>query len=120
MPWPIHYHEQEPDSPQPGDMWPVPGWLEVPGLRNLIAPEYFQRWHGRRPPLIVRLPNGDDFCIDSKPSVGGSGWDVTGEPPNITTSPSIASNNWSREHGYHGFLTSGVLSDDVEGRTFPN
>lgn len=118
MPWPIRYHEQAPDKPQPGDIWPVPSWLEDAGLKSLLSEEYFQRWRGKRPPLVVRLPNGGEFCIDSRPTGGGSGWDVMGEPPNITVHPSIVYNKHLPGRGYHGWLQNGVLSDDLEGRTY--
>lgn len=122
MPWPIRYHDQEPENPQPGDMWPVPYMVEGPGAEdfraNYLSEEYFQRWYGKRPPLMVQLPNGRPFCVDSRPSAGGSGWDLTGEAPNITVHPSIAYANFSRERGYHGWLQNGVLSDDVEGRRY--
>lgn len=38
-------------------------------------------------------------------------WTRTGEPPNITVSPSINYMGF-----YHGWLCEGVLSDDCEGR----
>lgn len=98
-------------------MWPVPGWLEEPGLKSLLSAEYFQRWHGKRPPLVVRLPNRNFFCIDMLPAKGASGWDVSGEAPNITVAPSIY-NAPGEPRAYHGWLQNGVLSDDCEGRTF--
>jgi hypothetical protein len=76
---------------------------------------YFERNKQRRP-LIVMLPGRTLFCIDSKTwkdSVYTSGWEVTGEAPNMSVKPSI------NAHGvYHGYLTNGVLSDDVEGRIY--
>lgn len=122
MPWTCVLHEQRPENPKPGDMWPDPemieGELAEYYRQNLLSEKYFRRWHSRRPPLVVRLPNGVEFCVDSRPTKGGTGWDVTGEAPSITVSPSINSNGFSREHGYHGWLQNGVLSDDVEGRKF--
>jgi hypothetical protein len=61
--------------------------------------------------LMCRLPDGSDWCIDG-PSRSGGKWTRTGEPPRLTVQPSIAS------PGYHGFLVDGVLSDDIEGRTY--
>jgi hypothetical protein len=116
MPWPIHYHEHQPERPQPGDMWPEPAWLN-PAARVSLSPEYFRDHADKRPPLMVCLPNGTFWCIDTVPSKGGSGWNVSGEPPYITVSPSIY-NAPGTPCAYHGFLTNGVLSDDCEGRTF--
>lgn len=82
-----------------------------------LSEEYFQRWYDKRPPLLVCLPNGTFWCIDSLPAKGESGWDVTGEPPNITVSPSIY-NGPGQPNAYHGFLSNGILSDDIEGRRF--
>lgn len=64
-----------------------------------------------RPPLAVVLPSGEYWVIDSI-AANGDGWEITGEFPNITARPSVAS------LGYHGWLTDGVLSDDMEGRTY--
>ena len=40
-------------------------------------------------------------------------WRVTGDPPNLTVTPSINSVG-----EYHGYLTDGVLSDDLDGRAY--
>lgn len=52
------------------------------------------------------------FTPDRMSSNGVSGWEVTGELPNITLRPSIGAVE------YHGWVTDGVLSDDIEGRTY--
>lgn len=116
MPWPIRYHEQQPCEPQPGDMWPEPVWLN-PATRGGLSLEYFRDHADKRPPLMVCLPNGTFWCIDTVPRKGDSGWTVTGSPPNITVWPSIY-NAPGTPRAYHGFLTNGVLSGDVEGRIF--
>ena len=51
------------------------------------------------------------FCIDSAVSDETRGWTVTGEAPNITVSPSI-----NIVGLWHGFLTSGILTDDLDSR----
>ena len=62
--------------------------------------------------LMVRLPpDGHDWCVDG-PSSSGGGWTRTGTPPRITVQPSILAPK------YHGLLTDGVLSDDLDGRTY--
>lgn len=61
--------------------------------------------------LYLRLPDGTDWMIDG-PSRSGGRWTRTGTPPKITAQPSIAS------PGYHGWLVDGVLSPDLEGRTY--
>ena len=40
-------------------------------------------------------------------------WKRTGDPPNVTITPSI-----NAVGTYHGYLTNGALTDDLEGRTF--
>lgn len=66
--------------------------------------------------LFITLPCGSMFPADGHHDApNGVGWTVTGEPPNITMTPSI------RVHGgWHGYITNGVLSDDVEGKTWPS
>lgn len=96
------------ELPRTGDMW-FADWYPAD-----MMSEHYRRDHaGMRPPIIIRLPDGDDWCPD-RPSNNGSGWTVTGEAPRLTATPSILSNG-----GYHGFLCDGVLTDDVSGRQWP-
>lgn len=62
--------------------------------------------------IFVRLPDGEDFC----PNLTWSKerWTVSGVPPHLTVSPSI-----NAVGTYHGYISAGVLSDDVEKRVFP-
>jgi hypothetical protein len=74
--------------------------------------------------LVVKVPGRDGagnvrgflWPIDHPSSGGGPGWTRTGEPPNVTASPSI--NYAMGALGYHGWLQDGVLTDDCEGRTY--
>lgn len=61
--------------------------------------------------LCVVLPPGglNVWCIDGPASSGGH-WTRSGEPPDITASPSILTGT------YHGFLQSGVLTDSLPDR----
>jgi len=104
----------------PGIMWHDPDLFPPAGSvrpeRGYLSPEYYRDHLGKRPALMVSLPGGEDFCLDSCSSNNdyAHGWTVTGDAPNITVSPSI---NFTGR--FHGFLTNGVLSEDVEGRMFP-
>jgi hypothetical protein len=62
--------------------------------------------------LYVRLPGINDWCID-RPGTNGCRWTRTGEPPNVTVSPSI-----NYVGSYHGWVQNGYVSDDVDGRKF--
>ncbi len=75
---------------QPGDMWRDPVW---------DTPE--------RECWAIVLPNGTVFRTTE--TAGGSGqmWDVTGEPPDVTISPSI--DDRDPQHPWHGFIRNGVL-----------
>lgn len=115
------------DNLQPGDMWfyAADEWHAHDGSfeerfrpggvdHGLLAPEYWRDNYANRPPLCVQIPGVPSdwtFYVDSKSSDGVSGWAVTGEPPNITVSPSIHAFGV-----YHGWLQNGVLSDDIDGR----
>jgi hypothetical protein len=61
--------------------------------------------------LIIKLPDGGEWVIDGE-SISGGYWERTGKPPVITARPSILSSR------YHGWLTAGLLSDDLEGRHY--
>ena len=124
MPWQCRLVDREEqrargERPKPGDMWFTPELLDSAHngfyLNHYLSNEYRRDWLGKRPPLLVCLPNGDEFPIDARvtDSQDGHGWTVTGEAPNVTVNPSI--NCIGR---YHGWIQNGVLSDDVEGRTF--
>lgn len=70
---------------------------------------YWQQWSDKRAPICVLCPNGVEWCVDAKSS-NGEGWTVTGDPPHLVVSPSIAVT------GYHGFLgqqTPGVFSGNI-------
>jgi len=79
------------------------------------APWFGELWQGPDgKTLMVRLPSGHDWCVDG-PSASDGYWTRTGTVPNITAMPSI----WDkRPNGYHGWLQDGVLTDDLEGRTY--
>lgn len=61
--------------------------------------------------LRVRLPDGSEWQIDT-PATNGAPWRREGEPPDVTVSPSIDTGD------YHGYLIEGVLTDDLEGRSY--
>ena len=127
MPWPIRLFASFEEAyalygnAMPvGAMWPDGDWLErYSGGKPFLSPEYHRDWAAKRPPLVVVLPDGNDFCIDSVTIsdgvLGDHGWQVTGEAPSVTLSPSI-----NVKGSYHGYIQNGVITDDCEGRTFPN
>jgi hypothetical protein len=117
----------------PGMMWSTPWYHDPVGRkrvcnvadlrarwpRGVKAESHLSSfyWHDhaeKRAPLTVICPNGREWTVDAVSS-NGAGWEVRGEPPLITCSPSIA------VPGYHGWLGSngappGHFTDDVEGR----
>jgi hypothetical protein len=109
-----------------GDMWYSDAKLrdDCPACFPADLSDEFRRdWLGKRSPLIVavpafrphRLKGYRSIPIDEHYTRPGEthGWTVTGAAPNLTCSPSInAIGDW------HGWLQNGVLSDDVEGRTY--
>lgn len=119
MPWQCKLITEEqcnsPDyKPEFGHMRFAP-WIDWD-----LSPEYKRDWEGKRPPIVVCIPQmfGDKirsrwFCPDSKYTGKENGWTVTGEVPNITVSPSI-----NAVGSYHGWLQNGILSDDLEGRIY--
>lgn len=96
-----------------------------PGQNSVwLSRQYMEQWFGKRPPIVVALPLGNcvyHFCVDGPYRSRGEsnpnfdGWDVTGDLPNITVSPSI---DMSASHGWHGFIKNGVVGDDVSGIKF--
>lgn len=103
------------ERPKPYDIFLHPKILER--QRGTLSRHYPAQ---NRAPITVVLPNGDWFCVDSAywteadPNPDKNGWQVLGEFPDITVSPSI--NCVGR---WHGSLINGELSEDVDGRVFP-
>jgi hypothetical protein len=124
MPWKCKLIDKEQDrasgtQPKVGDMWFSPQMVEGEHsqyyLDHILSDEYKRDWLGKRAPLWVVFPSGTWMCVDQQYSgSSGAGWTVTGEAPDITVSPSI-----NMVGVYHGFIQNGVITDDVEGRTFP-
>jgi hypothetical protein len=114
-----------------GDMW----YLDLPEeeLRQRHLTQYYWTHNSGRKPLVVKLPGplyfvADGQCFNGRCTVCNKhwceghepqrrgyydAWTVTGTPPLISVHPSI-----HYEGSYHGWLTGGVIGDDVDGRKF--
>ena len=68
---------------------------------------------------VVRLPSRGLWDVYSLSSTDRKPWQITGDAPNITAYPSIVHLGGNTIQGYHGWLTDGELSDDLERRTYP-
>lgn len=55
------------------------------------------------------------FCLEQRASSVPEGWTWSGEPPNITISPSI-----NCEGRYHGYVQNGIVTHCLDGRLFPH
>jgi hypothetical protein len=117
MPWPLILVpiEQLPhiDPPPIGTCWYERAWLD---WREAIAPNYLKH-NAHRLPISVQLPCGA-WCVDLRQRSNekgwyGDGWEVVGELPFITVAPSI-----NVDGGWHGYITHGEISEDLEGRKF--
>ena len=93
-----------------------PKWNGYMRIQCEYLSEYYHANNSHRLPLFLVLPNNDLFCVDGQYWSRGhhyGGWQVSGEPPLITVSPSI-----NIVGSYHGFVQNGVISEDCEGRTY--
>lgn len=105
----------------PGAVYEAPWLLHDDGEKpsSLLSDFYINNWFGKRPPLTVVLPDGSHWCVDVKSNLPngqsgwGPGWNISGDALHLTASPSI---NCPR---YHGFLQNGVLTPDLDGRSYP-
>lgn len=109
---------------KPGEYWRIPFDYEpkldkekrkyIDIWRNFMSDEYLALgWDFE---LVISLPGKVHFRATQIPtSNDGShqGWRVTGELPNITIHPSI-----NVEGYYHGWITDGVIGDDLSGRQY--
>jgi hypothetical protein len=94
----------------PGMGWHNKWYLRM--HKDFLSPHYWRDWADKRPPIELVCPNGEVWCIDRRSS-NGDGWQVQGEWPNITCSPSIVAGD------YHGFLRNGEFTPDLDGKTWP-
>lgn len=128
MPWQCFMADTKEERKKVGAMWFDPTKPEVwkallesdikQGKTVDFSDEYIRDWLGKRSPLMVRLPNGFEFCLDWKAShAANSGWTVSGDVPNVTVHPSI--NMFpGKPDGWHGFVRGGIITDDLEGRRY--
>lgn len=90
-----------------GDMWYARHILEPGHSHVTFLSSYYYAHNHWRAPIIVVLPDGGEFCVDTRQLRQGAilqdGWTVVGKPPNLTLTPSI------RTIGWHGWLTDGTL-----------
>lgn len=79
----------------PGAMWRVPDW-DIEGREG---------W-------AIVLPNraGLFFTTMQSGDPGGPRWNVTGEPPNLTITPSINAGDGPGEGNWHGWIKDGVMT----------
>jgi hypothetical protein len=112
--------------PQIGDCWYYPHWEDEQTREHFLqyqaSRQYLEQWADKRPPVVVRLPPGFGFSPDER-YYGGhwgdnpqrEGWTVTGslDDLSLVVQPSV-----NIIGTYHGWIQSGQVSDDVEGRTF--
>ena len=69
----------------PGDIIHAP-WL---AKNALLSPEYKKDWLGKRPPVLICLPNNRLWSPDLCAAEDCSGWIVAGVLPQISISPSV-------------------------------
>lgn len=124
MPWTLRLVENptQEDKQTPGVVYFAP-WAREGGR---LSVQYKRDWADKRDPICLVIPGYGAILLDAAyyPETSGQeghGWIVTGEVPKLTASPSlgIGRNAEGRWH-YHGWLKDGVLSDDIEGRTYGN
>lgn len=91
----------------PGATW-VSDWFPEEGPNGQWTGPDGKVW-------CVMLPAGLEWIIYSYASgTPKQKWQVSGTPPNITVSPSISQVGY-----YHGFIKDGVITEDCDGRKFP-
>jgi hypothetical protein len=137
MPWPITFLGERPDGQLPvgSAYWVKPEYVHekadgtVSACAQVLSRHYDAVRHERRPIALV-IPSGYHLIIDAAfwgPNDANptrEGWvvqlgapPVAGEGLQLTLSPSVNVNSGS-PHGYHGFVSGGVVGDDVDGRRF--
>lgn len=106
MSWTCFLAETTEDRKRVGAVWEAEV-SDASRLRELVG----TLPNGRM--LFVRIPGGILWSPHYKVDFGAQWQIVSGEAPRITVRPSI-----SYPQRYHGWLTEGVLSDDLDGRLY--
>lgn len=109
-PWQLHYQALF-QRPETGDEYVLrPESLPIGAMFD--CPWFLPQWAGPDGRCLQVMTPGGLWVIDG-PSSSGGRWQRTGTPPLITARPSILAPR------YHGWLTDGVLTDDLDGRSYP-
>lgn len=82
----------------------IGSWDGLPGAMVRAA---WRDTEGRPPAWLVFLPNGAGWNTNDRPAGAGGYWDVSGEAPMLTVSPSI--NDADPARPWHGWIRSGRL-----------
>ena len=106
--WTCRLLQEAPTGPVvPGDMWFALHVHRLPLQEKqlLLSRHYFQH-NLFRPPVIVALPDGSEWCVDTnwdwrenRPAP----WKASGIPPLLTVTPMIELRGW------RGWLVDGML-----------
>lgn len=129
MSWTLRHisHPQDvgPENLKPGDWWFCPWFTKNGSAPAFASDDYVKNHLGRRPMICIRLPGGTDLLLDGKEGAEtGQGFVVAGGEGCWSAAPAIAVPGWRNAQGkdvrkpYHGYLTNGILSDDVDGREY--
>ena len=91
------------------------GWISWYATHSVLS-DHYKLHNSARKPLLVFMPSRTLFCVDAMQLNKGErygGWQVTGVEPNITLASSI-----HLDRQYHGYIQNGIISDDLDGRTY--
>ena len=117
---PLTYYREQPLNPKVGDVWTQEDFRN----QEWMSDDYKSSGKATRAPLVVKLPDGTYFCLDSRCTAKTSGWNVKvvgelveGQKPDITVTPSIRistrikqGNDWVDKEIFHGHITNGVIT----------
>lgn len=118
MSWSLKLLPERPSgkAPSPGDMWPADYMIngENKGyyIREFLSVQYRENFIKERSPLMVKLPDETEFCLDSAFNTVGSdvnGYHVTGTAPNVTVLENIRTKS-----GKLYRITNGTIEEQVD------
>jgi hypothetical protein len=106
QPVPLYVDAKTLRPPQAGSIFAMPDYLNEP-WKEWLSDQYWKRHSGHRAPIVVVLPTAGWHCVDwmqvcDRRMYGG--WDVAGDLPLISVTPSI-----NIDGQWHGWLANGVL-----------
>jgi hypothetical protein len=96
-------------------MWPMEELLDTLTTTGILSRQYREKWAGKRPPMVVRLPDGSDFLLDGARREAAKGLRRDGQGYTVTEANGRYSVEEILDNGrWRGYLRDGALVEESQ------